>query len=49
MLTHFDSLFDLLAAFPDEQSCLDHVRSIRWKDGKILPTLRQPAHLSFQR
>jgi transposase-like protein len=37
MLAHFDSLFDLLAAFPDEQSCLDHVRSIRWKDGESCP------------
>jgi transposase-like protein len=37
MLTHFDSLFDLLAAFPDEQSCLDHVRGIRWKDGEFCP------------
>jgi len=37
MLTHFDSLFDLLAAFPDEQSCIDHVRAIRWQDGEFCP------------
>jgi transposase-like protein len=37
MLAHFDSLFDLLAAFPDEQSCLDHVRAMRWKDGESCP------------
>jgi len=37
MLAQFDSLFDLLAAFPDEQSCLDHVRAIRWKDGEFCP------------
>lgn len=37
MLAHFDSLFDLLAAFPTEQSCLDHVRAIRWKDGEFCP------------
>jgi transposase-like protein len=37
MLTHFDSLFDLLAAFPDEQSCIDHIRAIRWKDGEFCP------------
>ncbi|SRR6266540_1172488 len=37
MLAHFDSLFDLLAAFPDEQSCIDHVRDIRWKDGEFCP------------
>src|SRR5713101_6380794 len=37
MLAHFDSLFDLLAAFPDEQSCIDHVREIRWRDGEFCP------------
>jgi len=37
MLAHFDSLFDLLAAFPDEQACVDHVRAIRWKDGEFCP------------
>lgn len=37
MLTHFDSLIDLLTAFPDEQSCLDHVRKIRWADGEYCP------------
>jgi transposase-like protein len=37
MLAHFDSLFDLLAAFPDEQSCIDHVRAFRWRDGEFCP------------
>jgi transposase-like protein len=37
MLAHFDSLFDLLAAFPDEQSCHDHLREIRWRDGEFCP------------
>ncbi len=37
MLKHFDSLFDLMDAFPDEQSCVDHLRSIRWKDGEFCP------------
>jgi transposase-like protein len=37
MLTHFDSLFDLFEAFPDEQSCIDHLRSIRWRDGEHCP------------
>lgn len=37
MLTQFNSLYDLLTAFPDEQSCLDHVRLIRWKDGEFCP------------
>ena len=37
MIKHFDSLFDLMDAFPDEQTCLDHLRSIRWKDGEFCP------------
>ncbi len=37
MLKHFDSLFDLMDAFPDEQSCLDHLRVIRWKAGEFCP------------
>jgi transposase-like protein len=37
MLAHFDSLFDLLAAFPDEQACIDHVRAFRWRDGEFCP------------
>lgn len=26
-----------MAAFPDEQSCIDHVRAIRWRDGEFCP------------
>lgn len=37
MLTNFDSLFDLMDAFPDEQACIDHLRSIRWRDGEFCP------------
>jgi transposase-like protein len=37
MLTNFDSLFDLMASFPDEQACLDHLREIRWRDGEFCP------------
>jgi transposase-like protein len=37
MLAHFDSLFDLMEAFPDEQTCIDHLRSIRWRDGEFCP------------
>jgi transposase-like protein len=37
MLTQFTSLFDLMDAFPDEQTCLDHLRSIRWPDGEFCP------------
>jgi transposase-like protein len=37
VLTNFDSLFDLMDAFPDEQSCIDHLRVIRWRDGEFCP------------
>lgn len=37
MLAKFDSLFDLFEAFPDEQTCLDHLRAIRWRDGEFCP------------
>ncbi|MHB8887104.1 MAG: IS1595 family transposase [Methylovirgula sp.] len=37
MIKHFDSLFDLMDAFPDEQSCIDHLRAIRWRDGEFCP------------
>lgn len=37
MLAHFDSLYSLFEAFPDEQSCIDHLRSIRWRDGEFCP------------
>lgn len=37
MVTNFDSLFDLMGAFPDEQACIDHLRAIRWRDGEFCP------------
>lgn len=37
MFANFTSLYDLFEAFPDEQSCLDHLRSIRWQDGEFCP------------
>lgn len=37
MIKQFDSLYDLMEAFTDEQSCVDHFRSIRWKDGAYCP------------
>ena len=29
-MKHFDSLFQMMEAFPDEQSAIDHLRAIRW-------------------
>ena len=37
MLAQFDSLYSLFEAFPDEQSCVDLLRSIRWRDGEFCP------------
>ncbi len=37
MIANIDSLFDLFATFPDEQSCLDHLRELRWRDGEFCP------------
>ena len=37
MMKSFNSLFDLMDAFPDEQSCVDHLRSIRWANGEFCP------------
>lgn len=33
----FDTLFQLMAAFPDEQSAIDHFTAIRWKNGAFCP------------
>ena len=37
MIKQFASLHDLMQIFPDEQSAIDHLRSIRWKDGAFCP------------
>lgn len=37
MIQQFDSLFDLLKAFPDELSAIKHFEAIRWKDGAHCP------------
>jgi transposase-like protein len=36
-LTSFRNLNDLLTAFPDEQTCLEHLKAIRWKNGAYCP------------
>lgn len=33
----FDTLLQMMAAFPDEQSAVDHFRSIRWANGAFCP------------
>ena len=37
MMRQFDSLDELMDEFPDEQSCIDHLRTIRWKEGAFCP------------
>src|ERR1035437_335564 len=37
MLTEFKSIIDLLKAFPDEQSCIDHLTELRWHGNVISP------------
>lgn len=37
MIQSFDSLYQLFEAFPDEQSCLDHFRALRWADAEYCP------------
>lgn len=33
----FDTLFQMMAAFPDEQAAIDHFTSLRWKNGAFCP------------
>jgi transposase-like protein len=37
MLTQFNSIIEMMEAFPDEQSCIDHLTAIRWRGGEYCP------------
>lgn len=37
MIRHFDSLYEMMQVFSDEQACIDHLRAIRWKSGAFCP------------
>lgn len=37
MLPEFKSIFDLLKAFPNEQSCIDHLERLRWNGTVVSP------------
>lgn len=37
MLKEFNSLFDLLAAFPDEDTCISYLEERRWCNGVVSP------------
>jgi transposase-like protein len=36
-MQQFNTLIEMMDAFPDEQSAIDHLRAIRWKDGAFCP------------
>ncbi|MDD3080252.1 MAG: hypothetical protein PHH37_14290 [Paludibacter sp.] len=35
--TNFSSIIDLLKAFPDEQTCINHLEEIRWNNHVVSP------------
>ncbi|WP_199792295.1 IS1595 family transposase [Allosphingosinicella vermicomposti] len=37
VIQQFDTLFQMMQAFPDEQSAIDHFTAIRWKNGPFCP------------
>ncbi len=37
MIKQFASLVEMVRAFPDEQSCIDHLRAIVWQNGAFCP------------
>lgn len=34
---NFKSIFDLIKTFPDEQSCINHLESLRWNENVVSP------------
>jgi len=37
MVAEFKSVFDLLKAFPDEQSCINHLEQLQWNGNPVSP------------
>ena len=37
MIKQFSNLLAMMQTFPDEQSCIDHLRSIHWENGAFCP------------
>ena len=37
MLSEYNSLYELLQAFPTEESCIEHLEVLRWPHGVICP------------
>ena len=40
MLSEYNSLYELLQAFPTEESCIKHLEVLRWPRGVHMSTLR---------
>ncbi|MCL1668978.1 IS1595 family transposase [Elizabethkingia ursingii] len=36
-MLNFKSILDLIRAFPDEQTCINYLEQLRWKDGVVSP------------
>jgi len=34
--TELNNILELLQAFPDEQTCIDHITSLRWENGNVV-------------
>ncbi len=41
IITNFNTIIDLVRAFPDEQTCIDHLESLRWDNGKVVSPFDQ--------
>ena len=37
MIMQFESLYEMMSVFADEQACVDQLRAIRWKNGAFCP------------
>ncbi len=47
MLRPITSLYDFFEVFPDEQSAIDHLRAIRWRDGAFCPYCKSKRVMHF--
>lgn len=48
MLPQFKSLIEMLEKFPDEQSCINYMTEIRWRDGRFCPYCGSPRVYDFK-
>jgi transposase-like protein len=48
MLRPIASLYDFFEAFPDEQTAIDHLRAIRWRDGAYCPYCKSKRVMHFR-